>query len=177
MAYTCPGFVQTDLIYEPMSVSRQVPFQKALLTRMMWGAALGVENSQGPARSSSEGEASGGFLLSQARTWHEQIRALKGVYQKGAEAALGILETFSRHPIDQDKVMGLAQGIQSAEEWVGALDGGLEPLRSFHNHEIMDMDRVNYPELARLFAGKYARMIRVTDSFLGVLDRILQKEE
>ena len=87
------------------------------------------------------------------------------------------MEAFSQRPIDQDKVLGLAQGIRSAEEWVGALDGGLEPLLSFHNHEVMDMERVNYPELASLFAGKYAKMIRFTDCFLGVLDRVLQKEE
>jgi hypothetical protein len=156
------------LVYEPLAKSGRGFFDEALLSRMMWGAALGL----------GDGEVKlNGEIPPRAREWQQELEALEGIYKEGAKAALGILDAFSRRPIDQQKIMSLAGEIERTEEKIRTLDNGLGPLRAFHQHHIMDMDRVNYPELARLFASKYFRMLGATESFKGVLGRVLQEEE
>ncbi|MFP4037987.1 MAG: glycosyltransferase family 9 protein [Desulfobacteraceae bacterium] len=168
--YTSRFHDNGTLIYEPLASSGRGPYQEALLSRMMWGAALGLENGQAPGYENPE-------INTRAKDWLKRLSALKGIYRKGGEAALGILGAFSRRPINQRKIMSLAGEIEKTEEKIRSLDNGLGPLRAFHQHHIMDMDRVNYPELARLFASKYSRMLGVTENFRETLGRVLQEEE
>lgn len=167
------GFLSNGtLVYAPISSTISDQYQSGFVNRMMWEAVLGLEHD----RFFVDGfmprmRALYGFNA-KVEKYKKGLNYLKEQHSQGIKSAREITREFSRRPIDQTKILSIADQLGKIEANVSKLDTSLGMMKNFHNIAIMDIDLVGYPEMAVQFAKKYRKLLGFSETFLSKLDKI-----
>jgi len=171
------GFLSNDtLIYVPISSSVSEQYQTGFVNRVMWEAALGLEHDRSfvdeclPRMRALDG------FDENVEGCKRELNFLAEEYSLGIKAARKIIKEFGRRPINQARVISLAEDLGKVETNISKLDGSLGMIKHLHNIEIMDMDFVQYPELARQFKDKYSKLWGIAKLFIRNLEAELIPE-
>lgn len=160
------------LVYVPISSTISEHYQAGFISRVMWEAALGLDHDR-----SFVGEclprvrALDGFGA-KVEGYRKGLNFLMEEYSRGIKAGRKIVKEFTRRPINQAGIMSLAEDLGKIETNISKSDGSLGMMKDFHNIEIMDMDFVQYPELARQFKDKYSKLLGIAKLFIGNLETL-----
>lgn len=165
-----------SLIYAPISSTISDQYQSGFVNRVMWEAAFGLEHDKSFIDEYLSGmRALDGFNV-KVEECRKGLNCLAAEYSRGIKAAGKIIKEFVKRPIDQARIMSLADDLGKIDTNISKLDGSLGMMKDFHNIEIMDIDFVQYPELARQFKNKYSKLLGITELFVRNLEAELIPE-
>ena len=160
-----------SLVYAPISSAVSEHYQVGFVNRVMWEAALGLEHDS-PFIDGLMPEIRGSDrFAARVERYGNGLNYLKEQYLLGIKSAQKIIAEFSRRPIDQARILSIADELGKIEANISKADGLPGMMKNFHNIEIMDIDLVGYPKLAVQFAKKYRKLLGFSETFLSNLNK------
>ena len=164
------------LIYAPISTTISEQYQSGFVNRVMWEAAFGLAHDKSFIDEYLPGMRALDGFNAKVEEYRKGLNCLATEYSRGIKAAGKIIKEFVKRPIDQARIMSLADDLGKIDTNISKLDGSLGMMKDLHNIEIMDMDFVQYPELARQFKNKYSKLWGIAKLFIRNLEAELIPE-
>ena len=161
-----------SLVYAPISSAVSEHYQVSFVNRVMWEAALSLEHDSPFVDELMPGIRVSDRFAARVESYRNGLNYLKEQYLQGIESAQKIIAEFSRRPIDQARILSIADELGKIEANISKADGLPGMMKDFHNIEIMDIDLVGYPKLAVQFARKYRKLLGFSETFLSNLNKI-----
>jgi hypothetical protein len=158
-----------SLVYAPISSTISEQYQTGFVNRVMWEAAFGLAHDRSFVDEYLPGMRALDNFNAKVEEYRKGLNCLVTEYSLGIKAAGKIIKEFVKKPIDQTKIISLADDLSKTETNITTLDGLPGMMKDLHNIEIMDMDFVQYPELARQFKNKYSKLLGIVKSFIATL--------
>jgi ADP-heptose:LPS heptosyltransferase len=156
------------LIYAPITTTLSQRYQAALINRILWEGALGLERDQAFI---------GAFLpaLLPQPAFRSQIEAHRKEYQSLSVLYHKCLRTLHEAALTCGSGLFQTHGASSVLETLAKIDqeiaevgGSIMPV--FHRFEMMSMECPNPLEPARLLIEKYSKLYSLVNSSLRVLE-------
>ncbi len=164
-----------SLIYYPVfSKSLSPNFQKGLLYRILWENAGDVGFYLEFIKEQVPGLKGSAVFKQLIETFGMELTTLKEIFSVGLAACNELISIFSKPGVTEDAISKPLNQLNIIEGFLDKREEPLSPLKHFFSFVMMDMDYLQFPQLAEEMKKKYAKLLSMTDSFLSNI-QVLKK--
>lgn len=159
-----------SLVYAPISSTISDQYQTGFVNRVMWESALDLEHDRSFIEEYLPGMRALDGFAAKVEGYRKGLNCLVTEYSRGIKAAGKIIKEFVKRPISQARILSIADKLGKIEANISKLEGLPGMMKDFHNIEIMDIDFVQYPELAHQLKDKYSKLWEIAKLFVKNLE-------